>query len=86
MHVFPLAPTCVLRCRAQVSAFFEAPCTIVVGASGTVFGLLGMFLMDAALNFESIRLLWLRMLGMAACVALMVALQVGGQVAACPDA
>lgn len=59
----------------MISAFFDAPCTIVVGASGTVFGLLGMFLADAALNFESIRLLWLRMLGMAACVALMVTLQ-----------
>jgi hypothetical protein len=48
---------------------------LVVGASGAVFGLLGGYVADAGINFESIPLLWLRMLGMAAIVSLLVALQ-----------
>ena len=61
-----------------VSSFFEDRCTMVVGASGAVFGLLGMYLSDAARNWETLSLLWLRLLGMGGCVALMIALQVCG--------
>ncbi|EFJ44262.1 hypothetical protein VOLCADRAFT_95503 [Volvox carteri f. nagariensis] len=62
----------------MASAFFENPCTLVVGSSGAVFGLLGAFVADAAINFESIPLLWLRLAGMAAVAALLVALQITG--------
>ena len=44
----PLAPP-----GAVVSASFEPPCTAVVGASGGVFGLVGLFLADLLLNFET---------------------------------
>lgn len=42
-----------------------------------MFGLLGMYCADAALNWESIPLLWLRLGGVAGVVAFTVALQVG---------
>ncbi|GIL77061.1 hypothetical protein Vretimale_3226 [Volvox reticuliferus] len=62
----------------MASAFFENTCMLVVGSSGAIFGLLGTYVADAALNFESIPLLWLRLLGMAAVAALLVALQASG--------
>ncbi len=40
---------------ALFSASFEAPCVAVVGASGGVFGLIGLFLADLLLNFETIK-------------------------------
>ncbi|GFR41939.1 hypothetical protein Agub_g2733 [Astrephomene gubernaculifera] len=60
----------------MASALFESPCTLVVGSSGCVFGLLGAYLADAGTNWESIPLLWLRLGGMGTVVGLMVALQV----------
>ncbi|GIL58686.1 hypothetical protein Vafri_13680 [Volvox africanus] len=62
----------------MASAFFENTCMLVVGSSGAIFGLLGTYVADAALNFESIPLLWLRLVGMAAVAALLVALQATG--------
>lgn len=37
-----------------LSAAFEDPCLIVVGASGCCFGLMGLFIADMALNFETV--------------------------------
>ncbi|KAG2495361.1 hypothetical protein HYH03_006629 [Edaphochlamys debaryana] len=59
----------------MVSALFESACLLVVGASGAIFGLLGMYGADALRNWESIPLLWLRLVGMGAITAFMVALQ-----------
>ena len=36
------------------SAAFENRCTAVVGASGGIFGLLGLFIADMVLNFETL--------------------------------
>ncbi|GAX85096.1 hypothetical protein CEUSTIGMA_g12516.t1 [Chlamydomonas eustigma] len=43
------------------STIFEDRCEVVVGASGCIFGLLGLYLSDIALNFESLSLPWLRL-------------------------
>ncbi|KXZ44698.1 hypothetical protein GPECTOR_63g26 [Gonium pectorale] len=59
----------------MASAFFEAPCTLVVGSSGAVFGLLGAYAADAVINWESLPLLWLRLAGMAGLGGFMLALQ-----------
>jgi membrane associated rhomboid family serine protease len=37
------------------SALFEDKCTLVVGASGAVFGMVGLFVGDFMLNFETIK-------------------------------
>ncbi|GMH32174.1 hypothetical protein BSKO_00008 [Bryopsis sp. KO-2023] len=37
-----------------MSASFEDPCVLVVGASGAVFGFMGFFIADSVKNFESI--------------------------------
>jgi membrane associated rhomboid family serine protease len=43
------------------STVFEDRCEVVVGASGCIFGLLGLYLSDIVLNFESLSLPWLRL-------------------------
>ena len=43
------------------SAVFENPCELVVGASGCIFGLIGLYIADIILNFESLALPWLRL-------------------------
>ncbi|GMH43202.1 hypothetical protein BSKO_11124 [Bryopsis sp. KO-2023] len=40
---------------ALFSAVLENPCTAVVGASGGVFGLMGLFIADMVLNFRTIK-------------------------------
>ncbi|GAQ79753.1 rhomboid-like protease [Klebsormidium nitens] len=47
------------------SALFEDKCTLVVGASGAVFGMVGLFVGDFMLNFETIRRPVLRLLSFA---------------------
>lgn len=37
-----------------ISATFEPACTLLVGASGAVFGFMGLFIADLIVNFESI--------------------------------
>lgn len=37
-----------------ISASFEKVCTLLVGASGAVFGFMGLFVADLVVNFESI--------------------------------
>lgn len=37
------------------SAVFENSCIAVVGSSGGVFGMFGLFIADIVMNFESIR-------------------------------
>ena len=43
-----------------VSAAAEDPCSLVVGASGAIFGFMGLFIADVMLNFESISRPFLR--------------------------
>lgn len=58
------------QCRATpagiggnlISAAFESPCILVVGASGAVFGLQGFFIADLIVNFETITRPLLRLL------------------------
>lgn len=50
---------------AFFSALFEDGCKIVVGVSGGVFGMFGLFIADMMLNFESIQYPFLRGLGIA---------------------
>lgn len=45
-----------------VSAAFEKTCTLLVGASGAVFGFMGLFVADLVINFESIAWPFLRIL------------------------
>lgn len=45
-----------------VSATFEKTCTLLVGASGAVFGFMGLFVADLMINFESISWPFLRVL------------------------
>lgn len=45
-----------------VSAAFEKSCTLLVGASGAVFGFMGLFVADLVINFESISWPFLRIL------------------------
>lgn len=40
---------------AFTGALFEARCDILVGASGAIFGLIGCFIADLIMNFESIK-------------------------------
>ena len=51
-----------------VSAAFEPNCTLLVGASGAVFGFMGLFVADLVVNFESISWPFLRVL----CIVLFV--------------
>lgn len=55
-----------------MSAAFEDGCILVVGASGAVFGFMGLFVADAILNFESITRPWLRIAVMMAFVVFFV--------------
>lgn len=55
---------------ALFSAAFEEPCVAVVGASGGVFGLIGLFLADLLLNFETIKRYVLRDAWLCRCVSL----------------
>lgn len=52
-HHLPSPPTPPVFAGSLFSASFEDPCTAVVGASGGVFGLVGLFLADVLLNFET---------------------------------
>jgi Rhomboid family len=45
-----------------VSATFEDVCTLLVGASGAVFGFMGLFIADLIVNFESISWPFVRVL------------------------
>lgn len=45
-----------------MSAAFEKTCTLLVGASGAVFGFMGLFVADLVINFESISWPFLRVL------------------------
>eukprot|EP00891_Asterochloris_glomerata_P003872 jgi/Astpho2/3872/Aster-04383 len=55
------------------SGAFEDPCTVVVGASGIVFGLMGLYAGDVLLNFRSLTLPWLRLLWVtASCIYFIV--------------
>jgi Rhomboid family len=51
-----------------ISATFESSCTLLVGASGAVFGFMGLFVADLVVNFESISWPILRVL----CILLFV--------------
>lgn len=51
-----------------VSAAFEPNCTLLVGASGAVFGFMGLFVADLVVNFESISWPFVRVL----CIVLFV--------------
>mmetsp|Transcript_1755 Transcript_1755/g.6118 ORF Transcript_1755/g.6118 Transcript_1755/m.6118 type:complete len:565 (-) Transcript_1755:161-1855(-) len=44
------------------SALFEDPCTLVAGASGSCFGIFGLFVADICLNFETVTRPLLRIL------------------------
>lgn len=47
-----------------MSMAFEDPCFVYVGASGAVFGFIGLYLTDIILNFESMYRPLLRLLMM----------------------
>ncbi|KAL3159188.1 hypothetical protein ABBQ32_011171 [Trebouxia sp. C0010 RCD-2024] len=47
---------------AFFSAAFENSCTLVVGCSGAVFGFMGLYVADMALNFRSLSFPWLRLI------------------------
>ena len=55
---------------------------LVVGASGCVFGMMGMYMADVVLNFETIFLPWLRLAGVMSSFIFMVVIQVRGWVPA----
>eukprot|EP00195_Chlamydomonas_chlamydogama_P009647 CAMPEP_0202898498 /NCGR_PEP_ID=MMETSP1392-20130828/7012_1 /ASSEMBLY_ACC=CAM_ASM_000868 /TAXON_ID=225041 /ORGANISM="Chlamydomonas chlamydogama, Strain SAG 11-48b" /LENGTH=1047 /DNA_ID=CAMNT_0049584449 /DNA_START=381 /DNA_END=3524 /DNA_ORIENTATION=+ len=58
------------------SMVWEEPCDLVVGASGSVYGLIGLYLADILLNFESMSLPWLRVAAMVVALLFMVIMQV----------
>lgn len=58
------------------SAAFEDPCVLVVGASGSVFGFIGLYVADLVLNFESILWPMVQLVTMLLSVGLTIALQV----------
>ena len=58
------------------STIFEDPCQLVVGASGCTFGLVGLYIADVALNFESMTLPWIRLGAMIAALTFLVTTQV----------
>ena len=39
----------------QRSSVIESPCTAVVGASGGIYGLIGMFIMEMVLNWKRLK-------------------------------
>ena len=57
------------------STIFEDPCLLVVGASGCTFGLVGLYLADVALNFESMTLPWIRLGAMIAALTFLIVTQ-----------
>ena len=59
------------------SAIFEDPCQLVVGASGCIFGLVGLYIADVILNFESLSLPWLRLGTMLVALVFVIVSQVG---------
>jgi membrane associated rhomboid family serine protease len=58
------------------SAAWEAPCSLVVGASGAVFGFVGLYIADIALNFESMVLPLARLAAMVVGLVFLIVLQV----------
>ena len=58
------------------STLFEDACQLVVGASGCIFGLVGLYVADIALNFESLTLPWLRLGAMIAGLIFLIVTQV----------
>lgn len=48
-----VSPVNINVCLCNYSAVLEDPCTAVVGASGGVFGLMGLFTADMVLNFRT---------------------------------
>lgn len=58
------------------SAAWEAPCSLVVGASGSVFGLVALFLADIVVNFESIFMPMARLAAMVVGLVFLIVLQV----------
>jgi membrane associated rhomboid family serine protease len=56
-----------------LSLAFEDPCALYVGASGGVYGLVGLYVLSIAVNHESMPLWWLRLAAMAASLCFMVA-------------
>ncbi|KAG1665637.1 hypothetical protein FOA52_011231 [Chlamydomonas sp. UWO 241] len=58
------------------STLFEDRCQLVVGASGAIFGLVGLFIADVCLNYESLVLPWLRLGAALGLLVLSVVLQV----------
>ena len=58
-----------------LSMAFEDPCTLYVGASGAVFGFLGLYITDILLNFETMPMPLLRLLLMLVCLGFMLAME-----------
>lgn len=57
------------------SAAFETPCLLVVGASGSLFGIAGCFLGDIILNFDSIPNPWISIGVLVVCLGLTFGIQ-----------
>lgn len=46
------------------SAIFESPCTVVVGASGSIYAMMGLYVASCIVNFESIRYPFVKLLAL----------------------
>ncbi len=58
-----------------LSMSFEDTCSMYVGASGAVFGFIGLYITDTLINWESILAPLLRLLSMVVVVAIMLVLE-----------
>lgn len=72
-----------LTCPAALGGSFlslvaEDPCSLYVGASGGIFGFLGLYLADVVLNYQTMVLPLLRLALLVLGVAAKLALEFGG--------
>jgi membrane associated rhomboid family serine protease len=61
-----------------LSLAFEDPCALYVGASGGVYGLVGLYVLSIAVNHETMPLWWLRLGSMVASICFMIVVSAVG--------